>query len=134
MVSTADRIKDIGPQPQSFDIEHATKENTHYRSVAWSGRYLQVTLMSRCRRRKRRLKPTTRQARGLVSAAKACPRSTRVTARNSKTFGIPCGGRSGSTRLSLAASHASTIRLTRCGKTPNVLWNRDTPGVTLVKH
>ena len=46
MVSIADRIKDIGPQPQSFDIEHATKENKDYRSVAWSGRYLQVTLMS----------------------------------------------------------------------------------------
>ena len=43
---TSDRIKDIGPQPQSFDIERATKENTNYRSVAWSGRYLQVTLMS----------------------------------------------------------------------------------------
>ena len=46
MGGTADRIKDIGPQPQSFDIERATKENTDYRSVAWSGRYLQVTLMS----------------------------------------------------------------------------------------
>ena len=46
MGSTADMIKDIGPQPQSFDIECATKENTNYRSVAWSGRYLQVTLMS----------------------------------------------------------------------------------------
>jgi hypothetical protein len=46
MGSTADRIKDIGPQPQSFDIERATKKNTNYRSVAWSGRYLQVTLMS----------------------------------------------------------------------------------------
>ena len=46
MGSTADRIKDIGPKPQSFDIERATKENTNYRSVAWSGRYLQVTLMS----------------------------------------------------------------------------------------
>ena len=46
MVSTADRIKDIGPEPQSFDMERATKENTNYRSVAWSGRYLQVTLMS----------------------------------------------------------------------------------------
>ena len=46
MVSTVDRIKDIGPQPQSFDIERATKANTNYRSVAWSGRYLQVTLMS----------------------------------------------------------------------------------------
>ena len=46
MASAADRVKDIGPQPQSFDIERATKDNTNYRSVAWSGRYLQVTLMS----------------------------------------------------------------------------------------
>jgi mannose-6-phosphate isomerase-like protein (cupin superfamily) len=46
MANTADRIKDIGPQPQSFDLERATKDNTDYRSVAWSGRYLQVTLMS----------------------------------------------------------------------------------------
>ena len=46
MGSAASRIKDIGPQPQSFDIESATKENESYRSVAWSGKYLQVTLMS----------------------------------------------------------------------------------------
>jgi len=46
MASTSDRIEDIGPQPQSFDIEQATKGNTNFRSVAWSGRYLQVTLMS----------------------------------------------------------------------------------------
>ena len=46
MGGTVDKIKDIGPQPQSFNIESATKENTNYRSVAWSGRYLQVTLMS----------------------------------------------------------------------------------------
>jgi mannose-6-phosphate isomerase-like protein (cupin superfamily) len=46
MTKTADRIKDIGPEPQSFDIEQATKKNANYRSVAWSGRYLQVTLMS----------------------------------------------------------------------------------------
>lgn len=46
MVSTAGRINDIGPQPQSFDIERATKENANYRSVVWSGRFLQVTLMS----------------------------------------------------------------------------------------
>ncbi len=46
MGSVSTRIKDIGPQPQSFDIEVATKENSNYRSVAWSGRYLQVTLMS----------------------------------------------------------------------------------------
>ena len=39
-------IKDIGPKPQAFDIEQETKDNTDYRSVAWSGRYLQVTLMS----------------------------------------------------------------------------------------
>ena len=39
-------INDIGPKPQSFNLEQATKENTAYRSVAWSGRYLQVTLMS----------------------------------------------------------------------------------------
>ena len=46
MGSTVDRIKDVGPQPQSFDLERATTENPNYRSVAWSGRYLQVTLMS----------------------------------------------------------------------------------------
>jgi mannose-6-phosphate isomerase-like protein (cupin superfamily) len=46
MGSVLTRVKDTGPQPQSFDIERATKENTNYRSVAWSGRYLQVTLMS----------------------------------------------------------------------------------------
>ena len=39
-------IKDIGPAPQSFDIEKATTVNTDYRSVVWSGRDLQVTLMS----------------------------------------------------------------------------------------
>jgi hypothetical protein len=38
-------INDIGPHPQSFNIEHATKENTDYRSIC-SRRYLQVTLMS----------------------------------------------------------------------------------------
>jgi mannose-6-phosphate isomerase-like protein (cupin superfamily) len=37
---------DNGPQPHAFDIEAATKDNTAYRSVAWTGRYLQVTLMS----------------------------------------------------------------------------------------
>ncbi len=39
-------IKDIGPQPQSFDLEQATLENDSYRAVAWSGKYLQLTLMS----------------------------------------------------------------------------------------
>jgi mannose-6-phosphate isomerase-like protein (cupin superfamily) len=46
MGSAAGGIDDIGPKPQSFNIERATTQNTDYRSVAWSGRYLQVTLMS----------------------------------------------------------------------------------------
>jgi mannose-6-phosphate isomerase-like protein (cupin superfamily) len=39
-------VKDIGPKPQSFDLEQETRDNENYRTVAWSGRYLQVTLMS----------------------------------------------------------------------------------------
>ena len=39
-------VKDIGPKPQSFDLEQETRDNKNYRTVAWSGRYLQVTLMS----------------------------------------------------------------------------------------
>ena len=40
------KIEDIGPQPNSFDLEKATVENDVYRRVAWTGKYLQVTLMS----------------------------------------------------------------------------------------
>ena len=39
-------IRDIGPDPQSFDLETETLANTNYRTVAWSGKYLQLTLMS----------------------------------------------------------------------------------------
>lgn len=39
-------MKDVGPECQSFNLEQATRENKNYRTVAWSGRYLQVTLMS----------------------------------------------------------------------------------------
>jgi len=46
MATTDARLVDIGPKPQSFDIERATNQNSSYRAVAWSGRYLQVTLMS----------------------------------------------------------------------------------------
>ncbi len=46
MMDMLAEITDIGPQPQAFDIERATRDNANYRSVAWSGRYLQVTLMS----------------------------------------------------------------------------------------
>jgi mannose-6-phosphate isomerase-like protein (cupin superfamily) len=46
MDKSADNIVDIGPQPQAFDIDRATNQNGNYRAIAWSGRYLQVTLMS----------------------------------------------------------------------------------------
>jgi hypothetical protein len=36
----------IGAEPQSFNLEEQTVENANYRTVAWSGRYLQLTLMS----------------------------------------------------------------------------------------
>lgn len=39
-------IIDNGPNPNAFDIEAGTVENTNYRTVAWTGKYLQVTLMS----------------------------------------------------------------------------------------
>ncbi len=39
-------IEDIGPRPQSFNLEESTRDNENYRSTAWSGRYLQLTLMS----------------------------------------------------------------------------------------
>lgn len=39
-------LTDIGPQPNSFDLETATTENNNYRTVVWTGEYLQVTLMS----------------------------------------------------------------------------------------
>lgn len=40
------QIHDNGPEHNVFDLETATKENAAYRTVAWTGRYLQVTLMS----------------------------------------------------------------------------------------
>jgi mannose-6-phosphate isomerase-like protein (cupin superfamily) len=39
-------VADIGPRPQAFDLETQSLENPDYRTVAWSGPYLQVTLMS----------------------------------------------------------------------------------------
>ena len=39
-------IQDIGPEPHSFDLERATVEHENYRTVAWSGKYLQLTFMS----------------------------------------------------------------------------------------
>lgn len=37
---------DSGPGPQAFNLERETLENPNYRTVVWSGKYLQVTLMS----------------------------------------------------------------------------------------
>ena len=39
-------VTDIGPKPHVFDIEKETVANDNYRQVAWTGKYLQVTLMS----------------------------------------------------------------------------------------
>jgi mannose-6-phosphate isomerase-like protein (cupin superfamily) len=39
-------LNDNGPKPNAFDIETATVDNEDYRAVAWTGKYLQVTLMS----------------------------------------------------------------------------------------
>lgn len=39
-------MTDPGPVPFVFDIERATLDNATFRTTAWSGRYLQVTLMT----------------------------------------------------------------------------------------
>jgi len=36
---------DYGPQPYIVDIEHATMQNNTFRTVLWTGPYLQVTVM-----------------------------------------------------------------------------------------
>jgi mannose-6-phosphate isomerase-like protein (cupin superfamily) len=39
-------IIDNGPNPLVTNIEHATLENTNYRTTLWTGKNLQITLMS----------------------------------------------------------------------------------------
>ncbi|MBD7957419.1 cupin domain-containing protein [Microbacterium sp. Sa4CUA7] len=39
-------VSDSGARPNAFDIEAATRQNENYRTVVWTGKYLQVTLMS----------------------------------------------------------------------------------------
>lgn len=39
-------VTDNGPKPNAFNIEAETRANTNYRTTAWTGEYLQVTLMS----------------------------------------------------------------------------------------
>lgn len=40
------RLRDHGPNPYVTDIELATKQNTNFRTALWTGKYLQLTLMS----------------------------------------------------------------------------------------
>ena len=40
------KTPDLGPAPHAFDLESETINNPNYRSVRWSGSYLQLTLMS----------------------------------------------------------------------------------------
>jgi mannose-6-phosphate isomerase-like protein (cupin superfamily) len=39
-------LKDHGPRPYTVDIEEATVQNANYRTALWTGKHLQVTLMS----------------------------------------------------------------------------------------
>lgn len=39
-------LKDYGPEPFIVNIQEATKQNNTYRTALWTGRHLQVTLMS----------------------------------------------------------------------------------------
>lgn len=39
-------LKDYGPKPFAVNIEAATKQNDNFRTALWTGKHLQVTLMS----------------------------------------------------------------------------------------
>ena len=39
-------IRDYGYEPFIFNIDHATRMNQHFRTTLWTGRDLQLTLMS----------------------------------------------------------------------------------------
>lgn len=45
-VSTPITLKDYGPCPFVVDIEEAAKQNNNFRLALWTGKYLQLTLMS----------------------------------------------------------------------------------------
>lgn len=40
------KLKDYGPEPFIVNIEEATKENNTFRTALWTGKHLQLTLMS----------------------------------------------------------------------------------------
>lgn len=39
-------LKDHGPKPFVVDVEKLTKDNKNYRTVIWTGKYMQMTVMS----------------------------------------------------------------------------------------
>ena len=39
-------IRDFGPEPFVFNINHATNMNQNFRTTLWTGSYMQLTLMS----------------------------------------------------------------------------------------
>ncbi|NLL16143.1 MAG: cupin domain-containing protein [Clostridiales bacterium] len=39
-------IRDYGPEPLVVNIDRAAKQNPYYRTALWTGKHLQVTLMS----------------------------------------------------------------------------------------
>ena len=39
-------IRDYGPEPLIFNIDHATNRNQNFRTTLWTGTHLQLTLMS----------------------------------------------------------------------------------------
>ena len=39
-------IRDYGPEPFVFNINHATNKNQNFRTTLWTGRDMQLTLMS----------------------------------------------------------------------------------------
>ena len=41
-----DTNRDFGNAPYAFDIENATESNTDYRAAIWTGKHLQLTVMS----------------------------------------------------------------------------------------
>ena len=41
-----DMLTDYGPQPFVVNIDYATKQNNNFRTVLWTGKHLQLTLMS----------------------------------------------------------------------------------------
>jgi mannose-6-phosphate isomerase-like protein (cupin superfamily) len=40
------RLPDYGPEPFTIDIEQATTQNNSFRTALWTGKHLQLTLMS----------------------------------------------------------------------------------------